>query len=92
MFYTLQYEHRKDALVFKNFTTKSLTKKQMSSVMKVSFDFPFWGSGQKVSSFIFIEPWLEALPDNANASGKIRKKKEGVKFWKIILKTDLLGL
>ena len=73
----LQYElFEEDALVFKNFATKSLTlAKNNESVMKVSFpDFPYLGIWTKKDApFICIEPWL-GIADNANASGKIEEK------------------
>lgn len=78
----LQYElFEEDALVFKNFATKSLTlAKNNESVLKVSFpDFPFLGIWTKKDApFICIEPWL-GIADNANASGKIEEK-EGVQI------------
>lgn len=78
----LQYElFEEDALVFKNFATKSLTlAKNNESVMKVSFpDFPFLGIWTKKDApFICIEPWL-GIADNANASGKIEEK-EGIQI------------
>lgn len=78
----LQYElFEEDALVFKNFTTKSLTlAKNNESVMKVSFpDFPYLGIWTKKDApFICIEPWL-GIADNANASGKIEEK-EGIQI------------
>ena len=78
----LQYElFEEDALVFKNFATKSLTlAKNNESVMKVSFpDFPYLGIWTKKDApFICIEPWL-GIADNANASGKIEEK-EGVQI------------
>ena len=78
----LQYElFEEDALVFKNFATKSLTlAKDNESVMKVSFpDFPFLGIWTKKDApFICIEPWL-GIADNANASGKIEEK-EGIQI------------
>ena len=61
----LQYElFEEDALVFKNFATKSLTlAKNNESVMKVSFpDFPYLGIWTKKDApFICIEPWLGIL-------------------------------
>ena len=73
----LQYElFEEDALVFKNFATKSLTlAKNKESVMKVSFpDFPYLGIWTKKDApFICIEPWL-GIADNANTSGKIEEK------------------
>ena len=78
----LQYElFEEDALVFKNFATKSLTlAKNNESVMKVSFpDFPFLGIWTKKDApFICIEPWL-GIADNANTSGKIEEK-EGIQI------------
>jgi len=78
----LQYElFEEDALVFKNFATKSLTlAKNNESVMKVSFpDFPYLGIWTKKDApFICIEPWL-GIADNANASGKIEEK-EGIQI------------
>ncbi|MFT3919817.1 aldose 1-epimerase family protein [Cloacibacterium sp.] len=78
----LQYElYEEDALVFKNFATKSLTlAKNNESVMKVSFsDFPYLGIWTKKDApFICIEPWL-GIADNANASGKIEEK-EGIQI------------
>jgi galactose mutarotase-like enzyme len=78
----LQYElFEEDALVFKNFATKSLTlAKNKESVMKVSFpDFPYLGIWTKKDApFICIEPWL-GIADNANASGKIEEK-EGIQI------------
>lgn len=78
----LQYElFEEDALVFKNFATKSLTlAKNNESVMKVSFpDFPYLGIWTKKDSpFICIEPWL-GIADNANTSGKIEEK-EGIQI------------
>ena len=78
----LQYElFEEDALVFKNFTTKSLTlAKNNESVMKVSFpDFPYLGIWTKKDApFICIEPWL-GIADNANASSKIEEK-EGIQI------------
>jgi hypothetical protein len=52
----LQYElFEEDALVFKNFATKSLTlAKNNESVMKVSFQiFHIWESGQKKMLHLF---------------------------------------
>ena len=78
----LQYElFEEDALVFKNFATKSLTlAKNNESVMKVSFpDFPYLGIWTKKDApFICIEPWL-GIADNANTSGKIEEK-EGIQI------------
>ena len=78
----LQYElFEEDALVFKNFATKSLTlAKDNESVMKVSFpDFPYLGIWTKKDApFICIEPWL-GIADNANTSGKIEEK-EGIQI------------
>ena len=78
----LQYElFKEDALVFKNFATKSLTlAKNNESVMKVSFpNFPYLGIWTKKDApFICIEPWL-GIADNANASGKIEEK-EGIQI------------
>lgn len=78
----LQYElFEEDALVFKNFATKSLTlAKNNESVMKVSFlNFPYLGIWTKKDApFICIEPWL-GIADNANASGKIEEK-EGIQI------------
>ena len=78
----LQYElFEEDALVFKNFATKSLTlAKNKESVMKVSFpDFPYLGIWTKKDApFICIEPWL-GIADNANTSGKIEEK-EGIQI------------
>ena len=78
----LKYElFEEDALVFKNFATKSLTlAKNNESVMKVSFpDFPYLGIWTKKDApFICIEPWL-GIADNANTSGKIEEK-EGVQI------------
>ena len=78
----LQYElFEEDALVFKNFATKSLTlAKNNESVMKVSFpNFPYLGIWTKKDApFICIEPWL-GIADNAHASGKIEEK-EGVQI------------
>ena len=78
----LQYElFEEDALVFKNFATKSLTlAKNNESVMKVSFpDFPYLGIWTKKDApFICIEPWL-GIADNANASSKIEEK-EGIQI------------
>ena len=78
----LHYElFEEDALVFKNFATKSLTlAKNNESVMKVSFpDFPYLGIWTKKDApFICIEPWL-GIADNANTSGKIEEK-EGIQI------------
>ena len=78
----LQYElFEEDALVFKNFATKSLTlAKNNESVMKVSFpNFPYLGIWTKKDApFICIEPWL-GIADNANTSGKIEEK-EGIQI------------
>lgn len=68
-----------DALVFKNFATKSLTlTKNNKPVMKVKFpEFPYLGIWTKNGApFICIEPWL-GIADNAAATGNLTEK-EGI--------------
>lgn len=68
-----------DALVFKNFATKSLTlTKNNKPVMKVKFpEFPYLGIWTKNGApFICIEPWL-GIADNAAATGNLNEK-EGI--------------
>lgn len=70
-----------DALVFKNFATKSLTlAKNNEPVMKVEFpEFPYLGIWTKKDApFICIEPWL-GIADNASASGNLTEK-EGIQI------------
>lgn len=68
-----------DALVFKNFATKSLTlTKNNKPVMKVKFpEFLYLGIWTKNGApFICIEPWL-GIADNAAATGNLTEK-EGI--------------
>ncbi len=70
-----------DALVFKNFATKSLTlAKNNEPVMKVEFpEFPYLGIWTKKDApFICIEPWL-GIADNATAIGNLTEK-EGIQM------------
>lgn len=69
----------KDALVFKNTITKSLTLiKNNKPVIKVDFpNFPYLGIWTKENApFICIEPWL-GIADNANSNGNLTEK-EGI--------------
>lgn len=78
----LQYHlFENDALVFKNFATKSLTlAKNNKPVMKVEFpEFPYLGIWTKKDApFICIEPWL-GIADNATTSGNLTEK-EGIQM------------
>lgn len=68
-----------DAVVFKNFTTKTLTLiKNNQSIIKVEFhDFPYLGIWTKEKApFICIEPWL-GIADNESTTGNLAEK-EGI--------------
>lgn len=70
-----------DALVFKNFTTKSLTlAKGNQPLIKVDFpDFPYLGIWTKHNApFICIEPWL-GIADNDFSLGNLVEK-EGIQI------------
>lgn len=69
----------KDALVFKNSVTQSLTLiKNNNPVLKVEFsDFPYLGIWTKENApFLCIEPWL-GIADNIDSSGDLTQK-EGI--------------
>lgn len=71
----------KDALVFKNSATQSLTiAKGKNPILKVEFsDFPYLGIWTKVNApFICIEPWL-GIADNVNSAGDLTEK-EGIQM------------
>ena len=71
----------KDALVFKNSATQSLTiAKGKNPILKVEFsDFPYLGIWTKVNApFICIEPWL-GIADNVNSTGDLTEK-EGIQM------------
>jgi galactose mutarotase-like enzyme len=69
----------KDALVFKNSVTQSLTLiKNNNPVLKVEFsEFPYLGIWTKENApFLCIEPWL-GIADNIDSSGDLTQK-EGI--------------
>lgn len=78
----LKYElFEEDALVFKNFATKSLTlAKNNIPVLKVEFpEFPYLGIWTKKNApFICIEPWL-GIADSTTATGNLTEK-EGIQI------------
>lgn len=70
-----------DALVFKNFATRSLTLADNNKpVIRVEFpEFPYLGIWTKRNApFICIEPWL-GIADNVQAVGEL-KEKEGIQI------------
>lgn len=70
-----------DALVFKNFATRSLTLADNNKpVIRVEFpEFPYLGIWTKRNApFICIEPWL-GIADNLQAVGEL-KEKEGIQI------------
>jgi galactose mutarotase-like enzyme len=69
----------KDALVFKNSVTQSLTLiKNNNPVLKVEFsEFPYLGIWTKENApFLCIEPWL-GIADNVDSTGNLTQK-EGI--------------